>query len=412
MALTKVEELIAEVARGRMVILVDAEERENEGDFVMAAEKASPSAIQFMATHGRGLICAPLQPDIADRLSLPLMTSDPLDPHDCAFTVSVDARVGTSTGISAFDRAKTVRLLASAGARPADFKRPGHVFPLRARAGGVLERPGHTEAAIDLARLAGLAPAAVICEIMKDDGSMARLPDLEDLARRNDLRVGSIADLIAYRERHSELPVASPPPFGVRQLSSAQLPTPMGVFRIHVFASPREDEIVVLTLGDLGQAKRREEPLLVRVHSACFTGDVLGSLRCDCGGQLQGAMQRIGDAGAGMLIYLPQEGRGIGLARKLEAYRLQEEGLDTVEANLRLGYAPDLRSYDDAAAILHWFGIRKVCLLTNNPAKLEGLAIAGIESIERIPLEAGPGPVNFSYLKAKQGKLGHLFDAI
>ena len=408
-----VEELIAEIGRGGMVILVDSECRENEGDFVIAAEAITPAAVRFMATHGRGLICVPVLPAIADRLGLMPMTVGPSDPNECAFTISVDAREGTTTGISAFDRAKTIDLLAKATTRPEDLKRPGHIFPLRARPGGVLERPGHTEAAVDLARLAGLAPAGVICEVMKDDGEMARLPDLEVLAEKHGLLIGSIADLIEYRREKPRLAGDELAGAWVRHNSSAEIPTPHGVFRAHVFQDHEDQDVVVLTHGDLREAKRRDEPILVRAHSACFTGDVLGSLRCDCGSQLDSALDRIGSSSsAGMLIYLPQEGRGIGLARKLDAYRLQDDGLDTVEANLRLGYPADLRSYESAAAILEWFGIRRIRLLTNNPAKVTGLTERGLEIVERVPLEAGCGPGNHGYLKAKKSKMGHLFDSL
>ncbi len=409
MEFAPVEELIREIARGGIVILVDDPGRENEGDLVMAAEQASADAIRFMATEGRGLICAPVSTSIADRLELPLMTENPSDPSECMFTISVDAREGTTTGISAFDRALTARLLASSTSRPRDFKRPGHLFPLRAEAGGVLKRPGHTEAAIDLARLAGLAEAGIICEVMSEDGSMARLPELRRLAARDNLLIGTIADLVEYRRLQGDRSDPKPLSLTVRRLSKAELPTPLGVFEVHVFATVGDEEIIVLSQGDLSD----EEPPLVRVHSACLTGDVLGSLRCDCGGQLEMSLRKIGEAERGAVIYLPQEGRGIGLAKKIEAYRLQQQdGLDTVEANHKLGFPADLRSYEDAAAVLRDFGVTRVRLFTNNPAKIAGLEQHGVSVVERLPIEPGAGPVNLSYLRTKKGKLGHLFEAI
>ena len=408
MEFAPVEELIREIGRGGMVILVDDPDRENEGDLVMAAEKASAEQIRFMATHGRGLICAPVAPEVADRLELPHMTDSPSDPAECAFTIPVDARDGTTTGISAFDRALTARLLASPVARARDFKRPGHLFPLRAVPGGVIERRGHTEAAVDLARLAGLEPAGIICEVMSEDGSMALLPELRKLAAREDLLIGTISDLVEYRRKNGEIPRPTPRQVTAHELAKASLPTPLGVFDLHVFAGGRDDEVVALVQGDLSKG----DPPVCRVHSACFTGDILGSLRCDCGGQLEMALRQIGEEGRGILIYLPQEGRGIGLAKKVEAYSLQQEGLDTVEANHKLGYPADLRSYDDAAAVLRHFGVDRVRLMTNNPAKISGLEQHGVTVEERIGIEPGPGPVNLSYLQAKKGKLGHLFEAM
>ncbi len=408
MEFARVEELVREIARGRMVILVDDPDRENEGDLVMAAEKASADAIRFMATHGRGLICAPISREIAERLELPMMTDEPSDPRECAFTISVDAREGTTTGISAYDRALTARLLASPSARPRDFDRPGHLFPLRSEPGGVLARAGHTEASIDLARLAGCAEAGIVCEVMAEDGTMARLPELRSLAARENLLIGTIEDLVEFRRKQGGTAPSGPSHVTVRQLSSARLPTPHGVFEVIVFTGTRDEEIVALVQGDLSEGAAP----LVRIHSACLTGDVLGSLRCDCGGQLQIALQQIGEEERGILLYLPQEGRGIGLAKKIEAYRLQEDGLDTVEANHRLGFPADLRSYEDAAAVLRHFGISSVRLLTNNPAKIEGLERNGIAVEERLAIEPGPGPVNLAYLKAKRGKLGHLFEAM
>ncbi len=412
MAFAPVEKLIEAIRKGQTVLLVDDEGRENEGDFIVAAEHATAENIGLMARLGRGLICAPVAPAIADRLALSPMVSDDAEPEDpigCAFTVSVDARDGITTGISAHDRALTARLLSDPATKSSDLRRPGHIFPLRAKPGGVLERAGHTEAAIDLARLAGCTPAGVICEVMADDGTMMRVPELEKLAESEDILLGSIEDLIAYRKEHD----ASPAHVGqmgiVRHQAVAKLPTPFGQFAIHVFANERKEEIVALCLGDL----RASDPVpLTRIHSACFTGDVLNSLRCDCGGQLHMALQAIGEAGHGIVVYLPQEGRGIGLAKKIEAYQLQEYGLDTVEANEKLGFPADLRTYEDAAAILGWFGVRKVRLLTNNPAKIQGLEDCGIEITERVSVEPGPGPVNHAYLKTKKGKLGHFFEAV
>ncbi|MEM7164945.1 MAG: 3,4-dihydroxy-2-butanone-4-phosphate synthase [Planctomycetota bacterium] len=426
MTFAPVEDLIREIAAGRMVIMVDSEDRENEGDLILAAEKTTPEAIRFMAINARGLVCAPVAPEIADHLALPPMTGAPCDPTECAFTISVDARSGITTGISASDRAVTCQLLASDKTSPRDLKRPGHLFPLRARAGGVVERPGHTEAAVDLARLAGLSPAGVICEVMNDDGTMARLSDLEALAEEHNLLIGSIEDLVAYQKTHSPAATKAAPPAHVQHLSSARLPTPLGVFDIHVFENKREEEIVVVSLGDFkhqdaaaspstqdGQdAAKTDAAALVRLHSACFTGDILGSLRCDCGGQLQMAMRRIGEEERGLLIYLPQEGRGIGLAKKIEAYMLQENGLDTVEANEALGFPPDPRSYEDAADVLRWFGVSAVRLMSNNPSKISGLEENGIRVEARLAIEAGPGPVNLNYLKTKKGKLGHFFEAV
>lgn len=432
-----VPELIAAIARGEMVILVDDQSRENEGDFILAAELATPEAIGTMATIGRGLICVPLAPAFADRLELPPMVNPSAsgkpsvgDPYACAFTISVDAMDGITTGISAQDRALTARLLADDKTGPDALRRPGHLFPIRSRAGGVLERPGHTEAAVDLIRLAGLAPVGVICEIMKDDGTMARRDDLFELAERDGFAVGCIADLVAYRRSLAQddlgqLPAVHDGGNEVRHLSAARMPTPVGVFNVHVFANPSGEEIVVMTTEKLDRPRTSNAKTppeanestgtrspLVRVHSECFTGDVLGSLRCDCGGQLHMALARLGADESGMLIYLPQEGRGIGLAKKIEAYALQEHGLDTVEANRKLGFAADLRDYRDAAEILRWFGFSDVRLLTNNPAKISGLEKYGITVSERIGIEPGPGPVNHGYLRTKKDKLGHFFEAM
>ena len=415
MRFAPVEELVREIANGNVVILVDDAERENEGDFVAAAQKVSPETIRFMATIGRGLICAPISPEIVDRLALPMMTDNPTDPGECAFTVSVDARDGVSTGISAFDRSITARLLADTQAGPKHLKKPGHLFPLRAHPEGVLGRPGHTEASVDLVRLAGFQPAAVICEVMREDGRMARLPDLIKLAEHEGLLIGAIEDLIQYRKQQGgKIPAATVQRDKIRRISDAELPTPFGVFNIAVYSGSRGDEIIVIQTGDFSSGSLDSAALapLVRVHSACFTGEVFGSLRCDCGGQLQLAIEKIAEEGCGALIYLPQEGRGIGLASKLDAYRLQDEGFDTVEANHRLGFAADLRTYDDAAEILRSLGIERLRLLTNNPLKVQGLDHNGIDVTERISIEAGTGPVNLAYLRTKKGKLGHLFEAI
>ncbi|MEE2890142.1 MAG: 3,4-dihydroxy-2-butanone-4-phosphate synthase [Planctomycetota bacterium] len=411
MSFATVEQLIEEITRGGMVILVDDESRENEGDLVVAAELVTPEHITFLATEGRGLICAPLGPEIIDQLQLPPMTDQPSDPDECAFCLPVDAREGNTTGISAFDRARTARLLADPTSRLSAFKRPGHLFPLRAHPGGVLHRTGHTEASVDLTRLAGLRPAAVICEVMNDDGSMARLPDLIRFAERHQLPLGTIESLVEYRRTHEKK--VRDGSFQPEPLlhSGAQLPTPYGKFEIECWSVGNGNSITVLRQGDLSSAGG--EPPVVRIHSACFTGDVLGSLRCDCGAQLQMALETIGFHERGALLYLPQEGRGIGLTRKIEAYHLQQnEGLDTVEANERLGYPPDLRDYSDAASVLRILGVTSVQLLTNNPSKVEGLEQNGIQVSDRLPIEPDPGPVNLGYLQAKKTKLGHIFEAI
>lgn len=411
------QQLIDEIARGGMVILIDDENRENEGDLIVAAELITPQQVNFLATHARGLICAPLGSEIVERLDLPPMLEEPSEPDECAFTMSVDGREGNSTGISVFDRARTLRLLADPGSVPADFNRPGHIFPLKAHPQGLASRQGHTEASVHLMRCAGLQPAAVICEVMNEDGSMARSPDLLRFAEEHGLLIGTIESLI---EEHRDGDVIASPSTSeemfaaceMRSLSSAQLPTPFGIFEIESWSAGSGEPITVLRQGNLGHVEG-EEPPLVRVHSACFTGDVLGSLRCDCGAQLHMALEAIGSRERGALLYLPQEGRGIGLASKIEAYHLQQmEGLDTVEANERLGFPPDLREYLEASQVLLKLGGSRVRLLTNNPAKVDGLVAGGVEVVERIPIEPKPGPVNLSYLRAKKDKLGHLFEAI
>jgi 3,4-dihydroxy 2-butanone 4-phosphate synthase/GTP cyclohydrolase II len=386
-------------ARGEIVIVVDAPDRENEGDFVMAAEYASPEAVNFMVTHGRGLLCMPMDPSIADALDLPLMVPGSSDAHGTAFTVSIDLADPPTTGISAHDRAACIVRAAAPGARPEEFKRPGHIFPLRAKDGGVLARAGHTEAAVDLARLAGLRPSGVVCEILNDDGSMARVPDLIEVARRHGLHLISIADLVAYRGARETI---------VRRSGQARIPTLYGEFTAIGFQTPHDGlEHLALVYGD---PERIDGPL-VRVHSECLTGDTLGSIRCDCGAQLQEALALIARAGGGVVVYLRgHEGRGIGLLNKLKAYTLQDEGADTVEANLALGLPADARTYGTAAQILRDLGLLRVRLLTNNPAKRAGLVTHGVDVVDRIPLQTPPTMQNLRYLEAKRDRLAHDLD--
>lgn len=394
---SSVEEAVEEIRRGRIVIVVDDADRENEGDFVMAAEKATPETVNFMATHGRGLICVPCTGWRLDELGIPLMVDRAGSSTETAFAVSVDAKEDTTTGTSAHDRAATVRALVDPGTRREDLLMPGHVFPLRAQEGGVLKRAGHTEAAVDLAALAGLFPAGVICEIMHPDGTMARLPELLRVARRHDLKVISIADLIEYRRRQEQL---------VRKIARAVIPTIYGEFQAHAYESRVDGRIhVAMVLGEVGDGRE----ILVRVHSECLTGDVFHSLRCDCGTQLDDALGKIGAEGRGVLLYIRgHEGRAIGLAHKLKAYELQDEGQDTVEANLALGFAPDPRDYGVGAQVLYDLGVRSMRLLTNNPSKRAGLEGHGLSIVERVPLETRPTQENLRYLKAKREKLGHL----
>ncbi|HIC95512.1 TPA: bifunctional 3,4-dihydroxy-2-butanone-4-phosphate synthase/GTP cyclohydrolase II [Candidatus Bipolaricaulota bacterium] len=394
MVFDPIEEVIEAIRHGEIVIVVDDEDRENEGDLVMAAEKATPEKINFMAKYGRGLICAPITEERADELGLRLMAGGG-GRYETNFTVSVDARYGITTGTSAYDRALTIQLLADPDTKPQDFVQPGHVFPLRAKPGGVLRRAGHTEASVDLARLAGLYPAGVICEIMNDDGTMARLPELREFAERHGLKMTSIADLIRYRSQREKL---------VKREAEADLPTEFGLFRILAYSSEIDKkEHVALVKGEVAG----KENVLVRVHSECLTGDTFLSKRCDCGPQLHEALKRIAAEGQGVLLYIRQEGRGIGLINKIKAYALQDEGLDTVEANRRLGFREDLRDYGVGAQILKDLGLTTIRLLTNNPKKVVGLEGYGLRIVEQIPLQVEPNEYNYDYLRVKREKLGH-----
>jgi 3,4-dihydroxy 2-butanone 4-phosphate synthase/GTP cyclohydrolase II len=390
-----IEEIIAEVAAGRMVIVADDPDRENEADLLAAACFCTPAMVNFMTTHGRGLVCAPLPVETVERLDLPQMERRNREGQKTAFTVSVDAATGISTGISAADRSRTILLLADPKSVADDFVKPGHVFPLQARPGGVLRRAGHTEAAVDLARLAGLAPAGVICEIMNDDGTMARVGELGDYQRRHALKACTIAQLIQYRRRSEKL---------VRREQTILLPTDFGEFDCHLYRVETDgSHHLALSRGEISG----DAPVLVRVHSECLTGDVFHSRRCDCGDQLATALKRLAEEG-GVLLYLRQEGRGIGLPAKIHAYKLQEQGLDTVEANERLGFGSDLRDYGMGAQILHDLGVRRLRLLTNNPKKVVGLEGYGLEIVEQIPLAIPPNPHNARYLETKRARMGHL----
>jgi len=394
-----IPEAVETIRRGGMVIVVDDEARENEGDLIMAAEKVTPEAINFFSKEARGLICVPLTEKRCEELHLEPMVNRNTAKHGTRFSVSVDALHGTTTGISAFDRARTVEILVDPASRPEDLARPGHIFPLTAADGGVLRRAGHTEAAVDLPRLAGLSPAGILCEILAPDGTMARVPDLAEMARRHRLPLVTIADLIEYRLGLDSL---------VEEVESTILPTANGSFQLHLF----EDQVnfqthPALVLGDVDG----DEPVLVRVHSECLTGDVFGSLRCDCGEQMRAALARIGREGRGVFLYMRQEGRGIGLKEKVRAYHLQDKGFDTVEANEKLGFPPDLRNYGFGAQILRRLGVRKIRLLTNNPRKIVGLQAYGLEVVERLPIEIEPNDLNRRYLQAKKTKLGHLLDS-
>ena len=396
MALATISEAIEDIRAGKFLIIVDDEDRENEGDLVMAAEKVTPEAINFMAKHARGLICLPIIGQRLDELGIPIMVGDNTSKHGTAFTVSIEAKQKVTTGISAHDRAATIKAVLDPSTRPEDLARPGHTFPLRAKEGGVLVRAGHTEAAIDLARLAGLYPAGVICEIMSEDGTMARLPELEPMGEQFGIKIVTVADLIAYRRRHEKL---------VQRVAEANLPTKHGEFVAIAYKSTIDpDEHVALVLGDISG----EEPVLVRVHSECLTGDIFGSLRCDCGEQIALAMQAIANEGRGVFLYMRQEGRGIGFHNKIRAYALQDQGLDTVEANESLGFPADLRDYGIGAQILVDLGLKEIRLLTNNPKKVVGLEGYGLRVVETLPLIATPNPSNIRYLETKQKKMGHL----
>ena len=391
-----IEAAMEDLAAGKILIVVDDEDRENEGDFVVAAERVTPETVNFLVKEGRGVVCAPLTGERARELKLEPMVEANTSLHETSFTVSIDYIHGTTTGVSASDRAATVRALFDPNVKPADFARPGHIFPLRASEGGVLRRAGHTEAVVDLCRLAGLYPAGVLCEILNEDGSMARVPELIKIAETFGLKIITVRSLIEYRMQREKL---------VRKVVTTKLPTWIGEFQLHLYRSQTDEkEHVALTKGEFAS----EEPVLVRVHSECLTGDVFGSRRCDCNEQLIAAMQTVEKEGKGIVLYMRQEGRGIGLVNKLKAYQLQDKGMDTVEANEKLGFRPDLRDYGIGAQILRDLGVRKMRLMTNNPKKVVGLHGYGLEIVERVPLEIDPNFHNERYLKAKRDKLGHL----
>jgi len=400
MAVSSIEDVLEDIKAGKMIILVDDEDRENEGDLYMAAESVDAEAINFMATHGRGLICLTLTEELVDKLELPMMVSKNTSPYGTGFTISIEARTGVSTGISAADRARTVLAAVAPDAGPRDLVSPGHIFPLRARDGGVLVRTGQTEGSVDLSRLAGKIPAGVICEVMKEDGTMARMPDLEVFSKKHNIKIATIADLVAYRLREDML---------IKREVVARVPTEhAGEFKAVVYTNSVDKmEHIALVKGEI----KGDEPVLVRVHSECLTGDVFGSARCDCGDQLHAAMKMIDENGSGIVLYMRQEGRGIGLVNKLKAYCLQdEEGVDTVEANHRLGFKSDLRDYGIGAQILRDLGVSKMTILTNNPKKIVGLEGYGIEVVERVALEMTAGEENKDYLMCKRDRMGHLIE--
>lgn len=400
MAVSSIEEVLEDIRAGKMIILVDDEDRENEGDLYMAAEDVDGESVNFMATHGRGLICLTLTGELVDKLELPMMVPKNTSPYGTGFTISIEARTGVSTGISAADRARTILAAVAPDAGPRDLVSPGHIFPLRAREGGVLVRTGQTEGSVDLSRLAGKIPAGVICEIMKEDGTMARMPDLEIFSKKHDIKIATIADLVAYRLREDML---------IKREVTARVPTEhAGEFKAVVYTNSVDNmEHVALVKGKIDG----DEPVLVRVHSECLTGDVFGSARCDCGDQLHAAMKMIDEKGSGIVLYMRQEGRGIGLVNKLKAYCLQDdEGVDTVEANHRLGFKSDLRDYGIGAQILRDLGVSKMTILTNNPKKIVGLEGYGIEVVERVPLEMPAGKENKDYLMCKRDRMGHLIE--
>ena len=400
MAVSPMEDVIKDIQDGKMIILVDDEDRENEGDLCMAAEKVTPEAINFMATHGRGLICLAMSPDIIEQLGLHMMVQNNQSPYGTGFTISIEARTGVTTGISAADRARTIEVAVNPDASPRDIISPGHVFPLRARQGGVLVRTGQTEGSVDLARLAGMRTAGIICEIMKDDGTMARMGDLEKFAELHNLKIATVADLVAYRLRKDIL---------VHRAVEARLPTEhAGEFRVIAYKNDVDShEHVALVRGNIDP----EKPVMVRVHSECLTGDIFASSRCDCGEQLHASMQLVDQEGCGVVLYMRQEGRGIGLINKLKAYNLQdEEGLDTVEANIQLGFEPDLRDYGIGAQILRDLGVRRMRLLTNNPKKIVGLEGYGLEVVDRLPIEIPGEAENKNYLRCKRDKMGHVLE--
>jgi 3,4-dihydroxy 2-butanone 4-phosphate synthase / GTP cyclohydrolase II len=396
-----IQELIEDIRNGKMVILVDDEDRENEGDIVVAADFITPELVNFMAMEARGLICLSLTAEQTQRLNLPLMVKDEsnFSPNKTAFTVSVEAATGVSTGISSADRAHTIRVASNPNAKPQDIITPGHIFPIRAKAGGVLKRAGHTEGSVDLARLAGLNPAAVICEVVKPDGTMARVPDLLEFAKKHNIKIGTIVDLIQYRVQNETL---------VQEIAKAKLPNQFGSeFIVRAFRNTLDGaEHLVIQKGEISG----DEPTLVRVHSECMTGDVFGSQRCDCGPQLHKALELIEKEGNGLVLYLRQEGRGIGLANKIRAYELQDSGMDTVEANLHLGFPMDSRDYGIGAQILRAAGVRKIRLMTNNPSKRVGLKGYGLEIVDRVPIVISPNKNNEGYLRVKREKMGHIFD--